>query len=153
MCAPSKQLALLEALPCRSGRAGHGIPQSPPHFQAKADAIIQACRWKHLSLLLKHLCLTSLPLLLLQITLAMASLIFYLVWWMFYVWRAQKSLKQKLYSEHKMGYMHVNLMVRSGSPQGPCLPCHGVCGASTHLRGLLAQPCLRKSLLDACAVQ
>ena len=72
-------------------------------------------------------------LLLLQITLAMASLIFYLAWWMFYVWRAQKSLKQKLYSEHKMGHMHINFMVRYGCIQGLCLPCLVDCGASTHL--------------------
>ena len=72
----------------------------------------------------EHMSHQLLPPLLLQITLAMASLIFYLAWWMFYVWRAQKSLKQKLYSEHKMGHMHINLMVRSGLSQGLCLPCN-----------------------------
>ena len=85
--------------------------ESPPYFQAGAQPHASLQVEASVTVAHEHVSHQLFPLLPLQITLAMASLIFYLAWWMFYVWRAQKSLKQKLYSEHKMGHMHINLMV------------------------------------------
>lgn len=99
--------------------------------------------------------LTRFPSLLLQITLAMASLIFYLAWWMFYVWGAQRSLKQKLYSEHKMGHMHINFMVRSWGfprpllalPSNLCCQQASVRPAGATLPAQLTAECLCSAML------